>query len=499
MTEPARHILPNGCAGAATVLRSRKVFEARDPTDYYSLGRAQLSVPKYSNHFDTIWVGCVAQMESSTMTERIPETSTASFSTTTATKVTPSGISRLQHSTSLAERNDQRHDDDATSYSSASDRSEASAVLYSDDIDFGTTEEDSKSSLPPFHFTPIDISHNASSAGTMLRSRANSSSSVVVVGGGGSRSRTTSYTDVEMQQQQNSAALASGSFRGNGQRRSLIHSTGLQSPSFHRATVSVKNNSSPRSVTARTTLPPTALAKRTMDWVQSRRVPVYLVRKYFKRNSFARRSASTAPNDHAATAALAEEDDVVYWISGLDRVFLSHPSAISSSSSSGTNGTKGNGSCADHVRIAGLQPPRYLWYMVSGALCDVVQLTLLATLYRLAIGIPDRAALCWCLAFVLSIPVRHTCHRYLVFGDYVGGYRQSLLRMYAGYSVTIVLSTLFNFVMARMFVHSTLLHLSILTMLWTGVANYFILKYFWKVSGSTTTAATSSSANSVSA
>jgi putative flippase GtrA len=349
---------------------------------------------------------------------------------------------------------DQRHDDDATSYSSASDRSEASAVLYSDDIDFGTTEEDSKSSFPPFHFAPLDFvpSHgaNAAAGATMLRSRANSSSSVVVVGGGGgggSRSRTTSYTDVEMQQQQtNSAVATSGSFRGNSQRRSLIHSSGLQSPSFHRSTgISIKTNSSPRSITARATLPST-LAKRTIDWVQSRRVPVYLVRKYFKRNSPARRSATTAQNvHHAATTTLAEEDDVVHWISGLDRVFLSHPSA-----SNGTNGTKGNGSCADHVRIAGLQPPRYLWYMVSGALCDVVQLTLLATLYRLAIGIPDRAALCWCLAFVLSIPVRHVCHRYLVFGDYVGGYRQSLLRMYAGYSVTIVLSTLFNFVMARL-------------------------------------------------
>ena len=52
--------------------------------------------------------------------------------------------------------------------------------------------------------------------------------------------------------------------------------------------------------------------------------------------------------------------------------------------------------------------------------------------------------------------------------------------MYAGYSVIIVLSTLFNFIMSRLFADSIAMPmLWLTTMLWTGVVNYFILKRLW--------------------
>ena len=152
-------------------------------------------------------------------------------------------------------------------------------------------------------------------------------------------------------------------------------------------------------------------------------------------------------------------------ITGLDRVIM------------------GGASCAEAVRIAGVQPPRYLWYMLSGSGCDVLQF---ATLYALKtlVHLQD-ASMIWCLGFLLNIPCRHTSHRYLVFGDYVGGYWRSLARMYAGYSVIIILSTLFNLVMSRLFADSIAMPmLWLTTMLWTGVVNYFILKRLWSFGGS---------------
>ena len=105
-------------------------------------------------------------------------------------------------------------------------------------------------------------------------------------------------------------------------------------------------------------------------------------------------------------------------ISGLERVFF------------------GTQAAADVVSIAGVRPPRYLCYMVSGFLCDLIQFCIDVFLH-LVLHLSD-ASLCWALGFGISVSFRHTSHRYLVFGDYVGGYWSSLGRMYAGYSIIIV-------------------------------------------------------------
>jgi putative flippase GtrA len=166
--------------------------------------------------------------------------------------------------------------------------------------------------------------------------------------------------------------------------------------------------------------------------------------------------------------------DNVYLVQGLDRMLFSAvPPAAS-----------------EVIRITGLQPPRYLWYMLSGAICDILQISTLFLLHEYVVN--DGTA-CWAIGFVLSIPCRHTSHRYLVFGDYVGGYRKSLLRMYMGYSVIIILSTLFNLIMSHLF-HLPMSVLWIVTLLWTGIANYFILKYFWSYGSSSSSTATAAGA-----
>ena len=171
-----------------------------------------------------------------------------------------------------------------------------------------------------------------------------------------------------------------------------------------------------------------------------------------------KQSSRTTPSAHSVTMDFPE--DAVYWIEGLDRVGF------------------GTSAAAEVVRLAGVQPPRYLWYMLSGAMCDILQLCMDVLLHT---HIED-ASLCWAITFFLSVVFRHTSHRYLVFGDYVGGYAASLTRMYAGYSVIIVLSTFFNILMTRV---ATFSHYVawILTLLWTGIANYFILKKLWSFGG----------------
>lgn len=152
----------------------------------------------------------------------------------------------------------------------------------------------------------------------------------------------------------------------------------------------------------------------------------------------------------------------VQLISGLDAVW---------------NGTV---AAADAVRIAGIQPPRYLCYMLSGMSCDILQF-LFDLFLHYGLGFDD-PSLCWAVGFVVSIVPRHTSLRYMCFGDYVGGYWSSLRRMYFGFSFSIVLSTVFNVVMTRMAGVSHYVAW-IFTLIWTGIVNYFILKKLWSFGG----------------
>jgi hypothetical protein len=145
----------------------------------------------------------------------------------------------------------------------------------------------------------------------------------------------------------------------------------------------------------------------------------------------------------------------------------------------------GTAAAADVVVLFGLKKkplPRYCFYMLSGALCDMMQFGVDSTLHHMHIIVDDST--CWAVGFFVSIAFRHTSHRYLVFGNYVGGYYRSLGRMYAAYSIIILLSTLFHILVTKGVVAS-FSHTSawFLTLLWTGVANYFILKKIWNFGG----------------
>jgi putative flippase GtrA len=169
-----------------------------------------------------------------------------------------------------------------------------------------------------------------------------------------------------------------------------------------------------------------------------------------------------------------EDDDrtVVHWIQGLDRV-LFHKETC----------------CAQEIRLLGWKPPRYAWFALSGAMCDILQLGMLYLLHVYILPTNMDTSISWMVAFCTSILFRHTSHRFFVFGTYVGGYTHSLVRIYMGYSVTIVLSTILNYILNRILAVNLFL-LAILTMAWTGVVNYFILKYFWNIGSSTSSKST---------
>lgn len=138
--------------------------------------------------------------------------------------------------------------------------------------------------------------------------------------------------------------------------------------------------------------------------------------------------------------------------------------------------TSGAQPASEVVATCGMKPHRFIWFMISGCIGDVVQFFIDLSLFHI-LHIKS-TSICWLLGYALSIIFRHTSHRYLVFGKYVGGYCHSLLRMYAGYSVTLVLSTMFNLVLTKL-IHLEHYKAWIITMLFTNLLNYFTLTRLW--------------------
>ena len=133
----------------------------------------------------------------------------------------------------------------------------------------------------------------------------------------------------------------------------------------------------------------------------------------------------------------------------------------------------------DKCRICGYKVPLYFWFVLSGALCDIVQALIdygVSQIYTLDYY---RPTVCWTVSYTLVIIVRHYSHRLLVFGEFEGSYCSSLGRTYLTYSSSIVISMMTNHILVDMFFF-THQQAWVLTMLWTGVYNYFALKSNWK-------------------
>lgn len=133
----------------------------------------------------------------------------------------------------------------------------------------------------------------------------------------------------------------------------------------------------------------------------------------------------------------------------------------------------------EKFKCFGHRIPHYFWFMLSGAICDIAQALIDYFIYKLYVFDEyGRATVCWTLSYSISIFIRHYSHRIIVFGDYEGSYCNSLTRTYLTYSSSIVLSMICNHLLVR-FGHLTHRDAWIVTMIWTGVYNYFLLKANW--------------------
>ena len=133
------------------------------------------------------------------------------------------------------------------------------------------------------------------------------------------------------------------------------------------------------------------------------------------------------------------------------------------------------------LKLFGVNMPTYPLFMMSGAICDLFQAGIDYVIYSvLDIWEDGRTTLSWTLSYTLSIVLRHQSHRLLVFGDYADGYLASLARTYMTYSSAIVVSMLINHTLVGYFDISYRLAW-IITMLSTGIYNYFTLKATWRV------------------
>jgi hypothetical protein len=203
-------------------------------------------------------------------------------------------------------------------------------------------------------------------------------------------------------------------------------------------------------ITTTTTTTNTVIS-RAITWIEKRKAPACISRRLRLRVQ-------------EFSSYFDDDDNVLYIITGLGKVWY------------------GTRPAAEVVKIVGFIPPRYICFMVSGCICDVVQFIIYASFYWMIINDPS---LCWMISFFGSIVFRHTSHRYLVFGNYVGSYWNSLIKMYLGYSIIIIISTIFNFIMTK-YVKVPHLIAWFITLLWTGIVNYFILKKIWSWDGSST-------------
>ena len=77
-------------------------------------------------------------------------------------------------------------------------------------------------------------------------------------------------------------------------------------------------------------------------------------------------------------------------------------------------------SLADACIVCGRKPPRFVFFAVSGSLCNIAQLALdrmlLAILPEDIWWIPTA---CWTLSYTLSVSLRHASHAFFVFGQHV--------------------------------------------------------------------------------
>ena len=132
--------------------------------------------------------------------------------------------------------------------------------------------------------------------------------------------------------------------------------------------------------------------------------------------------------------------------------------------------------------------PAFLFFAVSGSLCNIVQLALdrllLEALQKLAADADHEPfwwepTACWTVSYTLSISLRHWSHSYFVFGRHADHWCCALAKTYLTYFSTILASTALNLALVSTLKQSHDIALAI-TAGFSVVWSYFALRCTWK-------------------
>jgi len=120
--------------------------------------------------------------------------------------------------------------------------------------------------------------------------------------------------------------------------------------------------------------------------------------------------------------------------------------------------------------------PQSARFIISGGLGTLTNLLIYEIIYLFIPIYQYKASTSWFLAYFIAISTQHAYHRWLTFTDFVP-YFQSLRRSYLIYAGSLIISTIFNHILAEQIeIHHRIAF--ILTMIAVSILNYFALKLY---------------------
>ena len=141
---------------------------------------------------------------------------------------------------------------------------------------------------------------------------------------------------------------------------------------------------------------------------------------------------------------------------------------------------EGSTSLADTCSLCGWRPPRFVFFAISGSMCNVVQLLLDRLLTSMlpedVWWIPTAS---WTLSYTLSVALRHYSHAWFVFGQHSDSMWIALGRTYVAYASTIIASTAVNLLLVWGTACKPDVAL-ILTASFSVIWSYFALSKTWR-------------------
>ncbi len=144
---------------------------------------------------------------------------------------------------------------------------------------------------------------------------------------------------------------------------------------------------------------------------------------------------------------------------------------------------------AETCLICGRRPPRFVFFAISGSLCNAAQLGLDRLIYH---SLGDELVhswwgptMCWSSSYMLSVSLRHVSHAAFVFGPHIDPLAVALTKTYLTYLSTIMASSAMHLTLvagANVSHEMALVLVSFFSVGWS----YAALSQTWRADGAST-------------